>query len=314
MFEPGGATIYPSAGSASAVTLGGGTFGTMYSDGVIYGPVSYTTGEVISGNATISLGERFPVSYGSSVTLKGLTLRGSTNGAVAITNGNLSMSDCVVSKNTDTTCGGITHYVRNLTYVGCTITGNTATGTGTGVGGYAIEGGPSVVANFSNCVISGNVGTVTDCRVKGTMNLIGGNTIGQINLLSGGQLTVAGSNKIDFIDSGTGGGSVTISSGAIIDLTGATNPTAMYPGTGITLSSGGVTIQYGSDWVEEPYERNFSWEIHGTTITNQGVIYGATVMVPSNSEGTLNTTNGDVHVTGPTIYTVTGGLLGATET
>ena len=93
-------------------------------------------------------------------------------------------------------------------------------------------------------------------------------------------MTISSGCHPDIITYITNPGYVTVANGAIVDLTGNTNAVPINPGGGITLYGGpydsGTKIVYGSGadvssrWFED-------LEIRGTSITNQGIIYGATV-------------------------------------
>ena len=113
-----------------------------------------------------------------------------------------------------------------------------------------------------------------------------------------------------------------ISSGAIVDLTGNTNAVVMNPGGGIVIparlgdDSATIQINYTDSGTGDTEHRTFSeLEIRGTTITNQGVIYGATVTIPADTQAEwfIYTTEGTVVLTSANAgdYVVTGGLIGA---
>jgi len=124
---------------------------------------------------------------------------------------------------------------------------------------------------------------------------------------AGGTIELAGSNAFQM----TGGtiGRVVVSSGAVINLT-----SSIVPGCGITVYGGGslsptMIVCGGSSRIFEDVE------IRGTTITDQGIIYGATVYSNVGDDhyvyftGDGGATSSSVIVTGATEYVVSGGLV-----
>ena len=221
-FDPSGATVYPSAGSASAVTLGGGTFGQITSTGVVKAPVTnLLSGTVISGNATIDMNNtNFKLNYTSNKLL-GVIISG---GSASDYGGACWINDAgpVVS--------------------GVTFTGNQAGFRGAAISMLDLHGKRPT---FENCVFSGNVSAgakgaicvvgasaapvISNCRFYGE-DIIGFNC--------GGSMTIAGtSNMINNLRVESGSLAVIISSGASINLT-----SSITPGGGITILEGGCTI------------------------------------------------------------------------
>lgn len=100
-----------------------------------------------------------------------------------------------------------------------------------------------------------------------------------------GEVVFEGENRIDKLihsfGATSGNGSVTISSGAIVDLTGNTNATPINPGGGIVISSGGISIIDSAGTTHEFQDL----AITGATVNNLGQIFGATVSVPVSSTG-----------------------------
>jgi hypothetical protein len=76
-------------------------------------------------------------------------------------------------------------------------------------------------------------------------------------------------------------GYITISSGAIVDLTGNTNSTPIVPGGSILISSGGIGIIDSAGSTHEFQDL----AITGSTINNLGQIFGATVSIPAAGAG-----------------------------
>ena len=170
-------------------------------------------------------------------------------------------------------------------------------------------------ANFSNCVVSGNAGPYNaskDIRADGTtLAFKGGCTIGAVNI-SAATVVIAGENSFTTI---TGGSVVIISSGATINLT-----SGIYPGSGITLYGGDLgsaTTIIGSAGQSCTFE---DLEVHGTTISNAGIIYGATVYSNEGDDHEIwytpdsGLTTSTVIVTGATAFEVPGGLMKITNT
>lgn len=130
---------------------------------------------------------------------------------------------------------------------GATISGNSADAGG-GVCLLRNAASLNVSASYIKGNTAGAIERGTDILVASgaVCNVLGGCEIGGCALASGGTIAFMGSNKIDAVlarSASVGNvGSVTISSGAILDLTGNTNTTVMNPGGGITFAEGGATI------------------------------------------------------------------------
>lgn len=222
-FAPGGATVYPSAGSASAYMLGGMTVPQIGNTNIV---------NLNSSNVVISSGG---TAYASGCTFTSGSA--SNGGAIA---GNafsfVSLSSCVFSGGSASTTGGAMYLPScSADLSDCTIIGNS----GTVCGGIAVRyaGGK---ATLSNCIVSGN--SARDIVAEnGTVEFLGGCTVGT-NALTGssGVFVFAGTNQVDVVNTAYGGsGTVTISSGASINLTSSINP----GGTGgITILTGGCTV------------------------------------------------------------------------
>lgn len=268
-FEAGGATVYPSAGQASAYMLGGMTVPTIGNTNVI--GLSSTYAYVSSNTSAVASNAIFSGGFASA-----------TNGGAVVMGASASFSafDCVFDKNSGYNAGGMIAPVEGCTLVlsGCTATNNDAYNGGgvflfsgasgelvsctmSGNKGYTagalhVNAGASVSlsgctitgniassafggglnaygnANISACTISGN--SQGDIRITSNTVLIKDSTVGLI-ATSGGTVTFEGTNTL--ASAGGGTGTVIISGGASITLT-----SSIAPGGGITVLTGGATV------------------------------------------------------------------------
>ena len=140
-----------------------------------------------------------------------------------------------------------------------------------------------------------------------TVKVSGGSlSVGSVSA-HGGTIELAGNATIQM----TGGtvGHVTISSGATVNIT-----SGIVPGGVIVLCGG--TYPSSTTIVYSGGSRTFEdLDIRGTTITNQGIVYGATVYSNVGDDhniyftGDGGATSSSVIVTGQTEYVVSGGLV-----
>ena len=199
--------------------------------------------------------------------------------------------------------------LTSATIVGCSATYG---------GGIRNNNGGTTI--LSGCIVSGNntTGAGRDISIGGGTVYVHGGAVDNIGI-EGGEFIIADNTSIGLVTSRstTLYGSVTITSGAILDITGNTNPTPINPGGGITFVSGGnKMIRYGSG--TSSGTRLFEdVEICGSSISNLGIIYGATVYFPE-SHGPLDvwyttdsgTTSSSVQISGGTpTFVVDGGLV-----
>jgi hypothetical protein len=220
---------------------------------------------VITGG-TLTLGDTY-IPSGSTVAVSGgglavekVTGAGSDSvidlGATRITvpiNAITRASGCTITNGLGsggTAQGGAFRVSRGSLYLDNTsIIGNSS---GDAAGGVYITYG---TVNMSNSVISGNVAAAAflgnDVRVDadGTVYVNGGCSINQTVLSSDGMVVFSGSNTVGYIAARgeTNYGSVALTSGAVLDLTGNTNTTPIAPGGAITFESGGATVLYDHD-------------------------------------------------------------------
>lgn len=257
VFSAGGATVYPSAGSASAYFIDQLTLGSA---------VRLTNTNVIDLNQTRLLPTSSPI-YISGVTFTNGATTDNIGGCLRhnTASANITLVDCAIS---GCSAGyGAALYIQGsqgiVTLSGCTITANSNT-----YGAIKLTrsdqtlfvydtliSNPSTtdgdIAFQCQLTLSGSTVTKTTYDGLGTakVTLMGSNTLAQfskqatpgtsvyagVTLESDAVLTLT-----QYIQPGSSG-YVTISSGAIIDLTGNTVASPISAGGGITVS-GGCTI------------------------------------------------------------------------
>ena len=264
MLESGAILDLPGNTNATPIAPGGGiTFGSggatvLYSSGAV-------SGSYMMDNVTLPAGAK--LTNTNVIDLGGTTVTVDT--------------DALVSGATITNGGASSFYgsggSATLTMVDCTVVGNASP---------AIHPlGFSRKWKLSNCTVSGFNSlyvyygascTLIDCNVEDA----------RVNT-SGATILLSGSNTIGTIKPVYGSGSVTISSGAVVDLTGNTNTTPIAPGGGITLYGGTdsnptkILFSSGTSSGSRTFERA---EIYGSTITNLGLVLGATVTTTNDVE------------------------------
>ena len=230
----------------------------------------------------------------------GVTFSGGSaqvGGAMRARNGaKVFLTDCVFTGNITSggADGGTLHAQNNgtvVTLTGCTFSGNKAYAAG---GVSIVSGGSGVLSNClvtANTVADGNTEGVQcfgssfieiiDTTIVGSPNrdfiqgygsaTISASTVG-ICTVDGGTIGFAGINTVDSIAEGSIAGHVVISSGAVLDLTGNSNPTPIAPGGGITFESGGATVLYSSGAVSGSYMMDNVALPAGAKLTNTNVI------------------------------------------
>ena len=203
-FAEGGATVYPSAGQASAYMLGGVTVPQIGNTNVI---------DLGGKNVSISSG---CTAYASGCTFSGGSA--AYGGAFyVITTGNINLVSCIVTGNSASGRGGA-FYVEAGAHV--VLTGTTVSSNSNSGGCLTIQGG---------CTWS-----ITDCTFE----------IGQSFVLFAGasHFTFSGTNKIkNYIYPSGGSVNITIATGTVLDFTGNTASVPVFDGN-ITVETGGCTI------------------------------------------------------------------------
>ncbi len=244
-FEAGGATVLYSSGAVS---------GSYSMDNVMI-----PAGATLTNTSAVNLNSaNVIISSGTTASASGCMFssgHGDNGGAFYMTGGSLSLSSCVVTSNSvSQRGGGILLQNANCLLVDTVVTDNS-----TGLYGKDIN----IQGASASLILSGS-------------------TVGEIRSFdSGYTCLLSGYNRISRIEphNSTPGGTVILASGAILDLTGNTNPTPIIPGGGITISSGGITI-IDSGGTTHEFQR---LAITGSTINSLGQILGATVYVPASS-------------------------------
>ena len=246
--------------------------------------------------SVIDLGKTFFNANASSVNVSGCTITGGSNslagGAFYLNRPNNTFTNCTISGNSTGTAGGamrVDVYASNTTLTGCTITGNYSNyANGGGIGAYAD-------ITLKNCILTGNVDRNGDrgdlSVVSGAIANVAGGYLGFVLVNSGGKLVVSSECRIDKVGYTAGSdGTVTLTSGAILDLTGNTNATPIAPGGGITFASGGATVLYSSGAVSGSYMMNNVTLPAGAKLTNTAVVNlnSAHVIIPNNATATAS--------------------------
>ncbi len=334
---PKGATVVVSTGGGLAVSSvgGGGTIDLGQKTVYVVNSIASIMGCEIRNGAGTSGGAFLDMNTSvdgkqTDVTIGSATITGCSasyaGGALFVYGGTATATlNSVIASACSATFGGVLfgNAGAKITLNSCSIIGCSAS---EGVG-VCLYNGAS--ATLTSCIISGcsaNYGAALS-ENAGTINIedciITGNTPSQRAVyLAGGSFGIAGSNVLTDKIYGTSG-TVTISNGATIDLTGNTNELPINPGGDITLHGGASTaptvIVYGSG--SAVGSRRFEdLEIHGTSISNQGIIYGATVYAPADADHYIyytadnGATSDSVIVRGSTTYVVSGGLVGVSGT
>lgn len=204
---------------------------------------------------------------GGTFSLTSATVDEATKTVAIQSGGTMSVVDVIGGKDSTIDLGGTNVNVSSdvtASVSGCTFTGGSASILGgnfyiaggsaeftscTVQGGTATYGGGFYVISelkLSSCVVSGNSGeNGKDIYVNGSMAklYVDGCTVDQIRN-DGATVYLKGACTVGRLYYGVTVGSVVISSGAILDLTGNTNATPIAPG-GAIIASGDNTFIYG---------------------------------------------------------------------
>ena len=257
-----------------------------YGGGAIYSTKSFTaTGCTFTKNDAYNYGaigiENGPVSINGTFTSNTAV----NGGAVGATGGSISFTECVFSKNSSSSYGGV-GYVKNsgvsLTFTDCEIDGNTSVNNG-----GAFHFNPIKKATFTDCDITNN--TVTGANVGGAFYLSGGSSV---DIMRG---TITGNST------GTAGG-VFYSSGAeTVVIDGTT-----ISGNQAKAGDGGAIRFAGAG----------NWTIKNATVSdnltssNGGAVYANTgKLTIENSTFSGNIANSGNNVGGGAIYVTANATL-----
>ncbi len=278
-FEQGGATVLYSSGTLS---------GSYTMDNV-----TLPAGAKLTNTAVVNLGgKRVAVASGTTAAASGVTYSGGDASASAVDNGgafqigggttSARFDNCSFIGNHANNIGGalFVHTGAIATLNGCTFQYNTCTNTAHG----AAVGITHASAFFSGCSVLSATTTKPEISLAGGAPYVQftdctfeqGRKISFFQEGSGAEIALAGSNVIQSISGSAG--KVTMSSGASVVLS-----SSIEPGGAITIPAGAVVTIIGSNGVSSGYFSDLA--VTGSTITNLGRIYGATVTVPPLEDG-----------------------------
>lgn len=174
------AQIYPSAGSASAIDISGGTYTALTNGGVLLGPMHISRGETVSGNATVDLNGSRIMAPTSNTYIEGLTILNSNAGIVngggfndsgysGTTLVSMTFSGCSVTSSSTIGRGGAVALTgASASLASCTFVNNSAY-----IGG-AVYRAATPTITLSGCAFSANTGVWAGggCNVTGAMTLL----------------------------------------------------------------------------------------------------------------------------------------------
>ena len=244
VYIPNGATVAVSGGALAVekVTGNGGTI-----------DLGYNTATQMGGTAI----EATSPLYASGVIFK--------NGKSLSSTGWMGNGGCINTAS------------ANVTLVDCIVSGNRAVRNG------AIAVSKTYAITLSGCSVYANNGLDAYITAGATV-IISDSYLDSASLYAGGSAVIKGSAIIGTIVAGTGvnAGSVTISSGASINLISSINP-----GGGVTFEQGGATIVYSNgasslklgDYKVKSIESGGSVVLSGVQATD-GVASGGTLTMP----------------------------------
>lgn len=323
--------------------------GNGYAETVISGGITCTSKTTFSNlsmldvainGGTMTLGDAF-IPSGSTVSCAGggLVIEKvcGNSGTIELCGRKLTVSGttanasgCTFANGGSNTTNGGTFFITNSGVVnlsGCIMSGAS---TNYGGGLYLLSGG---MATLTKCVVTNNFANAGQGAyvLEGTLNLVScvfskGQLFGAQNITLGkttAKVNIYGSCHFDGLinkTASTSGGTVSLASGAVLDLAGNTNATPIIPGGGIIIPAGAIVRIIGNNGPTGSCGYFSDLAVTGTTISNLGRIYGATVTVPPLEDGgdrgpwELQTTEGTTTVSAISGQSqqivVTGGLYG----
>ena len=251
---------------------------------MLRGPVTASSGEIISGNGTVIdlSSATSAIIVSGTVYISGCTVTRSSTVAISdgglfvVSAGNtLSAFDCVLSGASANYGGGL-WLTGSANLTSCT--GRELRGAAGG--GYYLRGGKLTI---SGCDLLGTM----MCRSASDIKFTGSNRFG-------GRIIQWVGSTADTT------ATVTIAPGAIVDLTGNTNTAPVAPGGGIRFESGGATVLYSSGTVNGSYlidnlKLPATAKLTNTNVVNLG---GNHIFAPDPNSNTVH------HISG---CTITGG-------
>lgn len=239
-----GMTVGPTI-TGNLIVKSGATLRDIKANGlVVMSGTAKLTDVLIDSGATVSVGTGGGLTIDRVYGNGGVIDLGGTH--VTITSGTTAhVSNCVLSGGSSQPYnqGGAFLTQGTVLLDNVTISGNKAVNAG-GAMLVAATG----YAEIRNSIVSGNTVTFNqqskDVYIESGTVLVKDSTVGNVGLNIGGTCIIDGNTAIGAIAPHTAStsGFVTISSGAILDLTGNTNATPIAPGGGITFASGGATV------------------------------------------------------------------------
>ena len=310
-------TTFSNLGMNGVSILGGtATLGDVYIQNGATVAVSggWLAVEKVSGDGgVIDLGGTYITMFTGEINISGVTVTGGLNtayngGAFKVDGGSLYLSSTTVTGNSTSNRGGMLFITGSSSY-----------------------------AALVDCICSGN--SAAEARgayiTHGATVLYADSLVDRTTLDLSGKLVLSGSNGVGYIgpwDSTTSGrnGTVTLTSGAVLDLTGNTNATPIAPGGGITFASGGATVKYdsGGSGASSSYMMDNVTLPAGAKLTNTAVVNlgGTNITLPykgvasatgaefiggsANRGGALNDNAGSFHLNGCIVMGNTAAQLG----
>lgn len=215
-----------STASAGKHIVGNGYTSTTLTGAVDCGTSKFTVAnlalqDVVVNGGTMTLGDAY-IPSGSTVAVSG--------GGLAIEKVTGAGSESVID------LGGTSIVIANATAIvsGCAVTGG-------GTSAFKLNSGGNLKAYSATLANTGKYGDVLVNNATGRLNLTNC-TLNLVTLFAGGAY-LYGQNKVAkrIKAAAPGSGTVTLTSGAILDLTGNTNATPINPGGGVIVE-GGCTV------------------------------------------------------------------------
>lgn len=171
----------------------------------------------------------------------------------------IQLTGCEISGCSATRAGAVLVAAASATLTNCDVIGNRADGLGGGImigAGKAFLSSCTIIDNFASNTATTPPANDLQFNGVGSAVLLGGNTLGYAQIANGGNVIMSGTNKVTGVfqyRGPTNSGTVTLTSGAILDLTGNANTTPIAPGGGITFESGGATVKVGDSTASSSY-------------------------------------------------------------